>query len=195
MGSNPTVKEQKEFLARLIAALDKTGIPYMITGSVGSSIFGEPRATRDVDIIILPTERRLRAFIQEVSTDYYVSLDAALEALQNRFMFNVIDGATGWKADLIVCKNKPYEKQKFERRIHSDYSGLAIVVASPEDIILSKLAWSKTTESEMQVRDALGIAELQADRLDRTYMRHWAKELGVAELLEKILNEAERLNP
>lgn len=193
MGQDPTIEEQKQFLAQLVAALEKAGIPYMLTGSVGSSIFGEPRATRDLDIIILPTGRQLRAFVQQISKEYYISLEAALDALDKRFMFNVIDGITSWKADFIICKNAPYEKEKFGRRIRSEYSGIPIVVATPEDIILSKLAWSKTTRSEMQVRDAAGVVKLQAERLDQAYLRRWAKELGVEETLEKLLSEAGRL--
>jgi uncharacterized protein (DUF1330 family) len=189
MESNPTLEEQKQFLARLLAALEKTGIPYMITGSVGSSIYGEPRATRDVDLIIAPTERQLRDFVRDISPDYYVSLDAALDALKNRAMFNVIDGHTSWKADFIICKNALYEKEKFERRLSGEFLGLPLVVATPEDIILSKLNWSKATASEMQVRDAAGIVRLQGDRLDLAYLRRWAKSLGVEDLLEKLLGE------
>lgn len=193
MGEYPTLEEQKQFLARLVAALEKAGIPYMLTGSVGSSIFGEPRATRDLDIIISPTERQLKAFIQEIPTDYYVSLEAALDALDKRFMFNVIDGMSSWKADFIIRKNTSYEKEKFGRRLRCDYSGISIVVATPEDIILSKLAWSKAWQSEMQVRDAAGVVKLQAERLDKAYLRRWAKELGVEDVLERLLSEAEKL--
>ncbi len=162
----------------------------MITGSVGSSIFGEPRATRDVDIIIAPSERQLRAFISAISPDYYVSLEAALEALHNRFMFNVIDGRTSWKADLIICKKAPYEQEKFKRRLRAEFWGLAVVIATAEDIILSKLVWSKATGSEMQIRDAAGVVRLQRDRLDLAYLRRWAQELGVEEALEVVLREA-----
>lgn len=190
MGENQTGNEQREFLARLVAALQKAGIPYLVTGSVGSSLFGEPRATRDIDFIITPTEARLKAFVQDISSEYYVSPEAALEAFRNQTMFNVINAFTSWKADFIIRKDTAYEREKFQRRIRSVYRGLLIEVASPEDIILSKLSWAKATDSERQVRDAFGVVAVQGEALDKIYLRQWAKELGVEETLEKVLEEA-----
>ncbi len=181
------------FLTRIITALEKAGIPYLITGSVGSSLYGEPRATRDIDFIIAPTEVQLKNFISEVETDYYANLDSALEAFRNRSMFNVIEGATGWKADLILVKNSPYEKEKFKRRLINVYQDVSIVVATPEDMILSKLVWARASMSEMQLRDVLGIVVTQKERLDRAYLTRWAKSLGVNDTLEKILVEAQKV--
>lgn len=187
------MNEQQTFIRRTINALEKAGIPYLITGSVGSSVFGEPRGTRDIDFIIAPTEAQLRAFISDVSVDYYASLEAALEAFRNRSMFNVIEGSTGWKADLILLKNTPYEKEKFKRRIQGTYLDIIIVVATPEDIILSKLVWGKASASEVQLRDVMGIVVTQKDRLDKVYLHRWAKDLKVDEVLERILVEAEKV--
>lgn len=193
MGYDPTLSEQREFLSRVIAALQRAGIPYMVTGSVSSTLFGEPRATRDVDILIAPNQVQLRTLIRGLSTDYYVSEEAALEAFRERSMFNVIDASTSWKADLIILKATPYDKEKFQRRLQNEYLGIPIEVATPEDVILSKLSWGKVSGSEMQYRDALGVAAVQGDHLDRTYMRRWAKELGVEEVLERILAEADKV--
>ncbi|RJP73416.1 MAG: hypothetical protein C4524_14620 [Candidatus Zixiibacteriota bacterium] len=190
MGDGPTVDEQREFLARVVSALEKAGIPYMITGSIGSSLFGDPRATRDIDFVVAPIEAQLSAFILDIETDYYLSREAAKEAFQNRSMFNIINAFIGWKADIILRKNTTYEKEKFQRRIPAEYLGVAINVATPEDIILSKLQWSRASNSEMQYRDVEGVIRIQRGRLDLDYLRRWAKELGVEALLEKALREA-----
>jgi len=63
---------QKDFLTRLMAKLEDSGIPYMISGSLGSSLHGEPRATNNIDLIIAPTKVQLNAFIQSLSEGYYV---------------------------------------------------------------------------------------------------------------------------
>jgi hypothetical protein len=186
--------ELKTFLSRVLSILQKTEIPYLITGSVGSTIFGDPRATRDIDFIIDPTEAQLRHFVQELTFEYYVSLETALDALQRRFMFNVIDSSTGWKADFIIRKNTRYEQMKFQRRVQVVYLNIPINVATPEDIILSKLLWAKVSDSERQVRDAFGVVAVQGEKLDKEYLRKWAKELGVEEVLEKIFKEASYLD-
>lgn len=184
---------QKDFLTRLVVKLENAGIPYMISGSLGSSLHGEPRATNDIDLIITPTGRQLNTFIQSLSEGYYVSSEAAQEAFRNQCMFNVIDYETGWKADFIIRKNRPFSLEEFKRRIQREIAGVQVFVVSPEDVILSKLEWSKDGESERQLRDALGVAGVQWEILDKEYLRKWARELKVEDLLENILRNAEKL--
>jgi len=186
---------QKDFLARLVMKFKGAGIPYMISGSLGSSLHGEPRATNDIDLIIAPTGRQLNIFIQSLGDDYYVSSEAADEAFRNRSMFNVIDYKTGWKADIIIHKGRPFSVEEFNRRIQGEIEGVQVFVVSPEDAILSKLEWSKAGKSERQFRDAQGIAVIQWETLDKEYLHKWARELNVEDLLENLLKNAEKLQP
>jgi len=95
-------------LERIIAALDRAGIPYMLSGSFASAYYGTPRSTQDIDLVIAATPPQVRAFIQELSADkYYPDLDAALDAHKRESLFNVIDLASGWKIDLIYRKSGP----------------------------------------------------------------------------------------
>jgi hypothetical protein len=168
----------------------------MISGSLGSSLHGEPRATNDIDLIIDPTESQLNALIQSLIEDegYYVSPEAAQEAFRKRSIFNVIDNQTGWKADLIIRKNRPFSLEEFKRQISANILGIRVSAVSPEDAILSKLEWSKEGESERQFRDALGVAVVQWESLDKEYLRKWAKELSVEQLLETLLSSAEKIS-
>jgi len=184
---------QKDFLARLVAKLEEAGIPYMISGSLGSSLHGEPRATNDIDLIIAPNVAQLNTFIQSLSEGYYISPEAAQEAFTNRSMFNVIDHQTGWKADLIIRKDREYSQEEFKRRITANILGVEVTVISPEDAILSKLEWSRESESELQFRDALGVAVVQWERLDKEYLQKWARVLSVEDFLETLLRNAEEL--
>jgi len=184
---------QKDFLLRLVSRLQACGIPYMISGSLGSSVHGEPRATNDVDLVIAPMARQLEAFIESLGDDYYVSPTAAKEALRARSIFNVIDHETGWKADLIIRKERAFSVEEFSRRRAANILGTEAMVVSAEDAILSKLEWAKQTGSEVQLRDALGVAVVQWASLDRGYLQKWASELGVGDLLETLLSHAAKL--
>ncbi len=181
---------QKEFLARLTRLLDMAGIPYMVAGSMSSSLHGRPRATQDADVVIDPTDDQLDSLLALLEPGYYVSREAALDALRDRTMFNVIDLEGGWKADLIILKDRPFSRQEFERRRQIDAMGQMLWVVSPEDIILSKLEWMKGRESEVQYSDALGVAVTQWGNLDLEYLRKWAGQLGVDNLLTRLLKEA-----
>ena len=184
---------QKDFLRRLVEMLDKSNIPYMLSGSICSGFHGQPRATNDADIVIDPSHEQLISFVSSLGPDYYVSRDAAMQALNDNSMFNIIDIQTGWKADLIIRKKRAYSKQEFSRRTNTTLMGMSLWILSPEDSILSKLEWSKGRESQMQFKDALGVIMVQWNNLDFDYLKKWAKELQIQDSLEQLLKEAQNL--
>ena len=191
------VRSQVEFLERLVRMLEGAGVAFMISGSVASSFHGEPRATRDVDLVIECSLDQLSALLDAVDREgWYVSRAAAKAALAERSMFNIIDPESAWKADLILRKARPFSAAEFERRITACLFGpdsIEVAVTTPEDTILSKLEWSRDTRTEQQYDDALAVAVLAGPRLDRAYLRRWASDLGVSDGLERLLAEADKL--
>jgi hypothetical protein len=179
------------FLARLVDRLEKAGIPYMVTGSLSGVLHGEPRSSRDVDVVIECDRSTLERFLVLVENDFYVSRDEAGEALEKRALFNIVDLETGWKADLIIRKERAYSREEFERRTRAELHGISLFVVSPEDAVLSKLEWSKESRSELQARDVAAICHAQRGRLDVAYLRRWAKELDVEDELERVLTPSE----
>ena len=162
-------------------------MPYMVSGSLGSGLHGEPRASRDVDVVIDPDEESLSALLRAFSADWYVSREAAEAALRERGMFNVVDTATGWKADLVIRKDRPYSVEEFSRRQRAELFGTSAWVVSAEDSILSKLEWSRAGGSARQMEDAAAVVRGQTVRLDVEYLHRWAAVLGVSAELEQIL--------
>ena len=183
------MREQRAFLRNLIDFLEKTGIPYMLAGSLGSSFHGRPRATNDADVVIAPTESQLRLFLDSLGSDYYVSKDAALAALSQESTFNVIDIMAQWKADLRVRRTRAFSEMEFSRRQRAVILDMDVWVVSAEDAILSKLEWAKDSASSQQLQDVLGVLQIQDDRLDMDYLRKWAEDLGVRDRLEALLEK------
>jgi hypothetical protein len=106
-----------DLLARMTGLLDAAGIPYMLTGSFASTLFGAPRTTQDIDIVIDPTLGALEKLLHALpDTEYYVSREAAREAYGAEGMFNLVDFATGWKVDLIIRKRRAFSQEEFTRR-------------------------------------------------------------------------------
>lgn len=186
------MKSQADLLKRVIDALDAVGIEYMVAGSIASSLHGHPRATNDLDIVVSPSEEQLARFAASLGQDYYISEEAAKAALEQKSMFNLIDNTTGWKVDLVIRKERAFSKEEFDRRRKAVVMGLDVFVASPEDVILSKLEWAGSGDSHQQLRDALGVVEVQGENLDRDYLEKWAVVLDVVELLESILQEGQK---
>ncbi len=177
----------EDALQLVLSKLDDCGIPYMITGSFASNIHGLPRATQDADIVIETDGKALDRFLKILGEDFYASREAAKEALARRGIFNIIHLPTGLKVDLIIRKTRPFSHTEFLRRQEVDFLGRGRWFASAEDIILAKLEWAKSGQSERQLTDALNVAKIRGKSLDRSYLQTWARELGVENLLEDIL--------
>ena len=107
----------------------------MLSGSVAMSLYVVPRATRDFDFIIHLTPENLEAFVAKFQDGYYCDKNQIQDALDNpnHGMFNIIDHASGYKADFIVLKNLPFRQEEFSRRVQMDFYGKTIYVVSPED--------------------------------------------------------------
>ncbi len=114
-----------------------------------------------------------------------------LDAIQHRSSFNLIYLETMFKVDVFLPKWRPFDKAQFERRtseVIATEPGRMAWVASAEDTILTKLEWFRLGDeiSERQWRDVLGVLKIQGERLDLVYLRQWASQLNVSDLLETV---------
>lgn len=150
--------------------------------------YGNPRMTRDVDVVIECSEQDTDPIVRLFEKDCYINRDAVVEAVANRSMFNIIHNEWIIKADFIVRKDDPYHQTEFGRRREITVAGNPLVVVAPEDLILSKLKWAQESQSELQMRD---VRELMATgiALDREYLEQWAQTLGVRASLQDVGNE------
>lgn len=180
------MNDQADFLARLTAKLSAAGIPFMLVGSVAASYHGHPRSTFDIDLVVEADEEALCLFAQSLGDGYYVEENAIRDAVRKRSVFNIIDEASGFKADLIVRKERHFSRTEFSRRVRVLIADRIVEMATPEDVILSKLEWSKLGASERQFTDALKVARTQWTSLDFSYLEKWSKELGVGDLWNNI---------
>lgn len=165
-------------LDRFITELERAGLPYMVVGSVASSAFGEPRSTRDVDLVVAADPDAVEALVAGLTPDaWYADIGTARTAVRERGQFNVIDQRTMWKIAVIVQKTGPYPEVALARRRSLALGGRMVFVQAPEDIILSKLQWPRRGLSERQLRDVAGV--LAMAELDWHYLENWAEELGL----------------
>ena len=112
-----------ELLAMLVGLLDQNGVPYMVTGSLASSYHGEPRATRDVDIVIDPGDEALDRLTDSLrDAGFDVRRDVARDALASRTQFNAI-GPDASKVDFIIRRDRPFSVEEFRRRQPADLLG------------------------------------------------------------------------
>ena len=179
---------QQALLKRIVEALDGAAVPYMLTGSLVSSVQGEPRATHDIDLVIdIAPGDVARVVLALSAPDTYLDEHAVRDAAHRRSMFNLIDSSGADKADFWLLTDDPFDHERFARRLRVEALGLEVSVSTPEDTILMKLRWSaQAGGSEKQLGDALRVYELQAGALDEGYLDEWAALLDVAAALAAI---------
>ena len=181
--------ELTETLREIVARLESQGIPYMLVGSMAALAYGRDRSTKDLDVVLEAGPSALRALVRSLPEErFYVSEEAAMEALRYESQFNVLDMVTGWKVDLIPRKHRAFSEAEFARRSQLDVMGVPTYVASVEDVIVSKLEWAKAGGSERQLEDVRELVRLKDTELDRSYVDQWVARLDLRELWDRAVS-------
>jgi len=175
-------------------ALESLGVPYFIGGSLASAIHGISRATMDVDIIADLQADQVEPFSKLLEDAFFIDGESLRQAVCEHGSCNFIHRETMFKVDIFVRKTRSFDQSQLDRR---ERQSLATeperfaYVASAEDMILAKLEWYRMggDVSERQWRDVQNILKVQGDRLDEAYLRNWAAQLGIFDLLERALDE------
>lgn len=176
-------------------AFEQLNVEYLIGGSVASSVYGEPRATRDVDFVARISGKHAAPFVELLGSQFYADTSAVLSAIQNQSSFNVIHLETMVKVDVFVAKRDRFGNSQVMRRRRKSVGqppAAEFFLASPEDTILAKLDWYRQggSTSDRQWNDILGVLKVQGDALDRAYLDEWARELKLTDLLRQAREDA-----
>lgn len=172
---------QAELLRYIVETLEALGVNYMVSGSQASIYYGEPRMTQDIDLIAEVTLAHLPGLLERfASPEFYLSEEAAREAVLARGQFNIIHSPTGLKIDVVVRKDTPYHRVEFERRRREPIlPGRDAYFARPEDVILNKLLYYQQGGSDRHLRDVAGMLRVSGPEIDTRYIDDWARRLGV----------------
>lgn len=175
-------------LIEAVDALEGAGVGYLLTGSFASTLQGEPRSTHDIDFVIEVDTAVISALAAAFrAPQYYFDDVTALDALRSGSMFNLLDTSSGDKIDFWALADEDFDASRFARRLRLDVFGRSICVSAPEDTILQKLKWAVATGgSERQVRDAVGVYDMQRGALNESYLDEWAGRLDLLDLLAEV---------
>jgi len=171
-----------EVFASVLKKIDSADIPYMIVGSIASTIYGEPRLTKDMDLVldILPEKSLTFSQLFQQPEFYCPPSEILNDEILNHGQFNLLHPESGLKVDIMVRKKSAFDEECFKRRKKIElWNGFFAYVASPEDVIIKKLEYYIEGQSEKHVRDIRGI--LANTPIDQTYLQTWIKKLNLAD--------------
>lgn len=180
------MRTESEFLVDVLGRLNRSGIDYMLTGSMASNYWGIPRTTHDLDFVLLLNSDQVDQVVACFDAGFFIQPESVRSAFQPPHQFNVLDEHSALKADFWLLRDNPFERSAFGRRVSVTLFGAAAWIATAEDLILHKLYWNKITPSDRQLQDAAGVYAVQHDVLDAAYLGQWAAALGVEEEMEDL---------
>lgn len=184
--------EQSELLQFVVAALERIGLRYFVTGSMATIFFGEPRFTNDIDIVVdLSTEKIAHLCAAFPAPDFYLSEETVRRAISRRGQFNILHPSSGLKVDIMVPADSPFNRSRFARaarvRPAPDFDA---TFSSAEDVILKKMESYREGGSEKHLRDIAGVLKISGEQLDRDYIARWAERLETEDIWQEILRRA-----
>lgn len=177
---------------QVTATLENLGVPYLIGGSLASTLHGMVRTTQDSDIVAELEQEHIRPFVQALQDGFYIDEEMIIDAVAHRSSFNIIHRESMFKVDVFIPRQRSFETMQFSRArretLSKDPEAKAFV-ATAEDTLLAKLEWYRLggEASDRQWRDVLGVIVVQAGALDLDYLHRMAKELQIEDLLERAL--------
>jgi hypothetical protein len=175
-------------LHRILTTLE---VPYYITGGVAAIAYGEPRTTRDIDIVmdIAPTDIDRLVAALEAEGFYVPGVEDVRSGRMTSLGITHMESIS--RADLVLTRTGEFDLMKFQRIRPIDVPGVGTFnFVSPEDVILAKLLWGRQSQSEKQWRDVLGVLKVQGDSLDFDYLNQWAAQLDLVDVVQQAIAAA-----
>lgn len=184
---------QKEFFTEVLKILERLHIPYMISGSVGSMLYGEPRMTNDIDVVVEMKEEKVEDLLNQFDEEqyYFPSIEFVKESIKRKSQFNIIHLGSGSKVDIIFKKSTEFAEIEFSRKRQMPFTeDFNAFTASPEDIIISKMAFYHLSGSEKHIKDIASVLIISGDQIDHKYLGDWISRMGYQDIWDKVQDAA-----
>jgi hypothetical protein len=171
----------EEVVYHVLDALEAENVPYMVVGSFSSNFYGIPRSTKDADIVVEVNDVPVGRIASRLGPGFRLDSQMSFETVTGTFRF--------------TATHEAHDRARFARRRKGAMPGRTAFVASPEDVIITKLRWARGGKRAKDVEDVRNVIALQYASIDWAYVREWCRQHGTGDLLEQLAQEAERDRP
>lgn len=172
------------------------GIRYLVGGGVASTVQGEPRYTRDVDMAVHLQQSQVEPLIRSLEESaFYFHPGSIRASITGWHYFDLVHKKLFVKVDCYVRPDEGIHAEEMRRAKKIQVGSTpadALFVATPEDTVIQKLVWYRMGDEvqDHQRRDVVGILKTWKSKLDDGYLDRWAAELRIADLLDRVRGEA-----
>lgn len=184
-----------DIVAKVAAALDRAQIPFMLVGSFSSNAYGIERTTQDADFVLTFESHSIADLIRELGPDFKVESQLGFETVTMTSRYIATHRTPVFKIELFLLGDDPHDVARFARRKTGTIGNQPIPLPTPEDVVITKLRWSRLGKRSKDIHDAQNVLAVQQGKLDLEYIRHWCDQHATRDLLESTLASIPPLPP
>jgi hypothetical protein len=180
----------EEFVGLVIDGLAKLEIPFMLVGSFSSNFYGIPRSTKDADFVLQLENIKLQALVALLSPGFQFDEQMSFETITSTMRYRMRHRESAFLVELFELSADPHDQARFARRSPKPLFGRTAFLPTAEDVIITKLRWSKGGNRQKDVEDVRNVIAIQMQNLDLPYIRQWCDAHATRELFEGLLTDA-----
>jgi hypothetical protein len=176
----------QEIVRKMVDSLAELGVAYMLVGSFSSTAYGIARNTHDADFVVELGSISIGAIAQKLGASFQLNPQMSFETITAtmRYVFAVPEA--DFKLELFLLSDDPHDRSRFKRRREVDLLGGKAFLPSPEDVVITKLRWSRYGKRQKDASDARDVIAVSGAQFDWDYVHHWCDVHGTRRLLDDI---------
>jgi hypothetical protein len=175
----------------VVETLEALGVPYMLVGSFSSNLYGIPRSTKDADFVVQLDNVSISSVRDRLGPGFELDPQMTFETITATSRYRLQHRNSVFQIELFLLSDDAHDRERFARRRRVPLQGHDVFVPSPEDVIVTKLRWSKQGARAKDIDDVRDVLSVQGDGLDWDYLRRWCAAHGTTQLLERVRQETE----
>lgn len=175
--------QSPEAVQLFIDALNEEGVAYLVTGSLVSNAYGEPRVTYDADFLIEAAPDAMAQVARRLGSDFERDAQLSFETVTGKVQHKFLHRPSGLLLEAFELSDDAHDQKRFARRRQVLFLDRMTWFPTPEDVVVQKLRWYALRAREKDMRDVIHVIARQHDALDWPYVEQWCREHGSAEHL------------
>jgi hypothetical protein len=176
----------KEIVRKVISVLEALGVPYMLVGSFSSNAYGLARNTHDADFVVQLGAVPISEIASRLGPAFKLDSQMSFETITATSRYFLTVPGDDFSVELFLLSDDPHDQQRFDRRREAEVLGAPAYLPTPEDVLITKLRWSRHGKRRKDVDDAINVISVSGNRLDWPYIEHWCDQHQTRQLLEDL---------
>jgi hypothetical protein len=176
-----------EAVAAVLQGLERANIPAMLVGSLSSNAYGIERSTKDADFVVQLGSLPLSRLLRELPEGFILEPQIGFETITSSTRYRLRYEPLAFLIEIFEVTDDPHDQLRFQNRRETTFGGVRAFLPRPEDVIITKLRWSKGGRRSKDIDDVQNVLSVQQGHLDLPYIRHWCAQYDTLDLFEKTL--------